>query len=82
MRAFGKKIICLLQRLLTMILITHKLVDTKDNYRMERNMIKEFISGGEPVMRVSFRMIVLKARVQLSWEKLFLKDFLNLKGIS
>ena len=65
-----------------MILITHKLVDTKDNYRMERNMIKEFISGGEPVMRVSFRMIVLKARVQLSWEKLFLKDFLNLKGIS
>jgi hypothetical protein len=62
-----------------MIQTTHKLVDTKDSYKREKSMVKEIISGGELFMKGNFQMIVFRVKVQLNWEKLFLKDILSLK---
>lgn len=81
MKVFGKKIICLVAKLPTLIQIIQKLENIKDSYQKEKSMGKVFIFGEELLMRVNSLMIVLKAKAQLSSEKLSLKPILNPKGI-
>jgi len=66
MKAFGKKMICLVERLHIMIQTTLRLENTKDSCCKVKSMVKAYIFGEVPLMRESSQTIASKVKVQLN----------------